>query len=879
MGGMEAPGELKWDIEPTNGRSCFFTHESYEKHCLGPTLAELLLLSSKSAPTESTQKDSEDSGSQVPVPGKQPPAALSSTKNILPFPEPRVPYPRFSSLTPFEQDAYVRLMIKFHNKKNPNISFGQVKEYNHYQYLKSKASSEVPEFQKFLQNAARSCAEDYDMLCADAELYIQEMIKAYQTYVKIYPPFYTVYEITSILGGKFIPDLTFNLEKCLLKKGSLKFVKMIFPSDAIPLPISYKKVSQMMPPMKKADHVHVNVSSDPNISKLAPKYCPQVVLTSQTLFTLLNNHGPGYSEQWEIPLCVKTITGIDGKPYKVVYMDSPFPKKELSTRERSQMFHEVVLGTFMVKNSMIPMEVVLLDHIHEHSTGRSLPQQVKDFDTDVTELETFGSVDKDTNSNPALSDSESPESLPCSIKNSLLDKLKIEKQIIKRSNPANIRLSSDEDNNVKKKKLNNESESDTSINTKNQLRTRALSSTVIQSTSSSDSDSDDGKLVIDIDCKMNKCSNVAVTPSANDTAKAPRQKKSTKKITKDVDPLGQILKMQTQLLKAGTKKVEQTSNQSAQHPPNDQQTLSSSCLESPGMVGGSPSNTTKYLLSSDLMALQEDAAEFTVEPEENCAYKLFSLDDILLLVKSTVQMVKTRSGKKKVKKQLPVFVLTKVDYQTCYGVEALTESERCRLWTESLIHSQCELYVGHVDAVTSKFFMLEEITVESLKESINAFKPANCLNSLRHILKWVTGVQDGSYLLSHVSGDSSVYLYKSTTDHKRGVYNLHDAHCNAPKVPSSLSVPWVPLNPNLLLKYHIQHGRPPCTFPPAPEKDTGINKTGQPRKGPCQEKAKDLPVANASNVTPSKKKGRNRLNRLKAKQKAKKAAAALQENT
>ncbi|KAG8576169.1 hypothetical protein GDO81_009790 [Engystomops pustulosus] len=318
-------------------------------------------------------------------------------------------------------------MIKFLNKRDTNVSFGQVKEYNHYQFLKSKSICEVPEFQKFLQNAARSCAEDYNLLCADADLYVTKLIESCQMYVKNYPPLYTVHEITSILGGKFVPDLTFNLEKCLLQMGSVKLVKVKFPSDEIPLPTMYKKVIQMLSPKKKADRIQENVTLDPNISKLVPKYCPQVVLTSQALFTLLNNHAPGFSEQWEIPLCVRTMDGKGVKSY----------------------FH---LDSFNVFNQ-IP---------------------------------------------------------------------------------------------------------------------------------------------------------------------------------------------------------------------------------------------------------------------------LFSLYSLLIF------------------------------------------------------------------------------------------------SSASH--------QDGSYLLSHVSGDSSVYLYKSTKDQQRGAYNLHEAHCNPPKAPSSLSVPWVPLNPNLLLKYHIQHGRPPCTFPPVPEMDAGINK-------------------------------------------------------
>ncbi|XP_073435604.1 little elongation complex subunit 2 [Dendrobates tinctorius] len=891
---MEGTGELKWDIEPCNGRSCFFTHESYEKYCLGPTLAELLLLSSKPAPAEATQKDAEASGSQAPVSDTKPTVDPSSAKDVPPFPEPRVPYPRLSSLTAFEQDAYVKMMIRFLNNKNTNMAFQHMKEFNLYQFLKSKSSTEVPEFQKFLQNAARSCAEDYDVLSADADLYIQEMVKACQTNVRNYRLLYTVQEITSIFGGKFMPDLTFKLEKCLLKMGSVKFVKITFPSDDIPLPTTYKKVSQMMPPKTKACHVHVDVSSDPNISKLASKYCPQVVLTSQVLFTLLNNHAPGYNEQWEIPVCVKTINGKDGKECKVVYMDSPLPKKELSTREKSRMFHEVVLDKFMVKNSLIPLKTLSLDRDHEichveHNASRSLPYEDKDFETDVTELETFGSVDKDANSNTTLSDSESPETLQCSLKNSLQDKLKTDKQIINTSNPDQFCYSSDEVSNMKKQKKSNKEDLDLTLDPDNKLRTSSTPSTGTQPTTSSDSDSDDDKLVIDIDCKMSECNNAEVTPSVTTTPSAPRQRKTARKISKDVDPVGQILKMQTQLLRADPKKMEQQtssvnpekSEHSTQSAPNIQQ-ISPSSFESQRKVQVCQSSNHKYLLPNDLMALQEDASEYTVEPEENCAYKMFSLDDMLLLLKSTVHTAKThRTVKKIIKLQIPVFVLTKVNYQTCYGVESLTESERCRLWTESLIHSKCELYVGHVDAFTSKFFMLEEITVENLKEGLNTFKPANCLNSLRHILKWVTGFQDGSYLLSHVSGDSSVYLYKSTEDHKRGVYNLHDAHSHAPKAPSSLSVPWVPLNPNLLLKYHILHGRPPCTFPPAPDQDAGIDnlQLKQPRKVPGQEKTKGLPPTNVSNVTNAMKKKRNRIKRLKAKQKTWKAEAALQENT
>lgn len=83
-----------------------------------------------------------------------------------------------------------------------------------------------------------------------------------------------------------------------------------------------------------------------------------------------------------------------------------------------------------------------------------------------------------------------------------------------------------------------------------------------------------------------------------------------------------------------------------------------------------------------------------------------------------------------------------------------------------------------------------------------------------NFLVWFS-LQEGSYLLSHAAEDSSLLIYK-TSDGKvtRTAYNLHKTHCGLPGVPSSLSVPWVPLDPSLLLPYHIHHGRIPCTFPP-----------------------------------------------------------------
>lgn len=85
------------------------------------------------SPSKSEAQDIQSSGSSgqpsVGAPFVDPPP----TKNIPPFPEPRVPYPLYSSLTALEQDTYVKMMIKFINSTKNNLNVLQMKEYNHYE--------------------------------------------------------------------------------------------------------------------------------------------------------------------------------------------------------------------------------------------------------------------------------------------------------------------------------------------------------------------------------------------------------------------------------------------------------------------------------------------------------------------------------------------------------------------------------------------------------------------------------------------------------------------------------------------------------------------------------------------------------------------------
>lgn len=51
------------------------------------------------------------------------------------------------------------------------------------------------------------------------------------------------------------------------------------------------------------------ISNDGNAEKLSSIYEPHVCLNREALVRLLDNHGPDFGEQWELPVVVKVNAG------------------------------------------------------------------------------------------------------------------------------------------------------------------------------------------------------------------------------------------------------------------------------------------------------------------------------------------------------------------------------------------------------------------------------------------------------------------------------------------------------------------------------------------------------------------------------------------
>lgn len=131
----------------------------------------------------------------------------------------------------------------------------------------------------------------------------------------------------------------------------------------------------------------------------------------------------------------------------------------------------------------------------------------------------------------------------------------------------------------------------------------------------SHSDSDEDKLVIDDGCNKNiQLSPPSVIKAAIcSPTQTVQTKKTTRKISSDIDPLGQILKMQTQLLKPGVKKMDCTSTDNAEK--NEQLSRNPSHCQPTIDSGDSPQETPK----------KYTADRSRVNEKSRCCHPCFSL--------------------------------------------------------------------------------------------------------------------------------------------------------------------------------------------------------------------------------------------------------------
>ncbi|XP_072241970.1 little elongation complex subunit 2 isoform X2 [Leuresthes tenuis] len=770
------------------------------------------------------------------------------------YPEPRLPFPCVSSLSSKDQNTYVRYLMNKKSKSPP-------------QSLTMRLNNEVMQFTRYLQDVAKMCADDYNFISQGAMQYSEEFFRACLECIKRLPRSYTIHEITSLTGGTFNPGLALTFEKQLLTLGSVNITDhKIVPADA-QLASDYQTVSSENPPAKKAKDTHAEVSSDGNAERLCNFYEPHVCLTRDALVRLLDNHGPDFGDQWELPVWVKVTPGkvSSQKKKKTVYIDSPLLKTETTVRERSHIYHEESLKLSIIRNGSRNVFHLMTDSSANEQQLSPAPKRscvseenngFLDSEVDLTDLETFGettttkvSMMKNTqNEQDGVVQSKKDTSSP------VLRRTKRSGEHLDRMNMS----SSTQDKMTSSLTKMDDPRADCSQLVVSEATLPQTDPVSRSSDRGSDDDraltgdSDDDKLAIDESVSPTatpaeqqepqtaaRQADPSVTPDSTPVIiessspyKGTRSRSQSKRAKVSGDQLGEILRMQTAMFKSASDTATMKSPSRCveplvhSHPTSLVKPCVTSYLEreqkEDGEMCAAPhesvkNNTTEHkkILSEDLQACAEDEQDYEAPAEGNLLYKLYSLQDLLLMVRSSVSLTHTRNVGSSQNQYVPVHVLPKLEYQLTYGVECLTSSEACQLWTEALLHSSTVSYLAHINAHTSKVALLRKLP-DDWKQNISCgFKPSKSLNILHHLLKKLTGLEEGQYLITHKAGEPFVTLLKSSKGKvSRAAYNLQQIHSSVPQPRASGLVPWIPVDPAVVLPFHRKHGRVPCTFPP-----------------------------------------------------------------
>ncbi|XP_077425661.1 little elongation complex subunit 2 isoform X2 [Vanacampus margaritifer] len=797
--------------------------------------------SSKDDSTIDTDTSFTDVAMEAPDGCENPPKAFMSPKRVKneaddAFPQPRLPFPCMSSLSGKEQRAYLNFLCS----KNPR---------DPPQYLKPRVDHEVTQFQRYLQDVARTCPQDDSFVSQGALQYAEDYLKARLEYIQTLPQLYQICEMTSLTGGTFNPGLSLTFEKQLVVMGSVDIAGcVIMPADA-QLATDYQSVSSENPPAKKAKDMHAAISSDNNAEKLCARYEPHACLTREALLTLLDNHGPDFDQRWELPVCIQVNQGKGAGQKKTVYIESPLVYNEVTVRQKNLIYHEESLKLSFVKlgkrNMFHLMTELPVDNREPSREGFQRNARTSDdldFAVDLTDLETFG------------------EARLATVQNT-------QHKQLKRARSADSPPPS------KTKRLTSPQEEMRSpvTNLKHYLATEQMMPTVVREAneatapkpayeSDEESDQEDDRLIIDDSTSPSQATAPATCPAEpafeSSASSSPKKRHASKRVTAPADQLGAILRMQTAMFSA-------TSDAAAKSPALSQEMVSPTrCAETPRHsiplslvkpcvtsylersrhrseetsaappVTHTASPEKKKILSQKLQAGSEDERDYTSPERGNLLYKLYSLQDVLIIVRSSVSLARPKVVVKNPSEFVPVHILPKLNYQLCHGVECLSSSEACHLWTETALHSSTVSFVAHINPHASKVALLKKLP-DAWRHNISCgFKPVKSLNILHHLLKKLTKMEEGQYLITHKPGEPFVTLLKAADGKaSRTAYDLHQVHSGLPR--DSGPVPWLPVDPTVVLPFHKKHGRVPCLFPPhsAPQATVAGNKAGPSKPG------------------------------------------------
>ncbi|XP_039273244.2 uncharacterized protein LOC120347383 [Styela clava] len=238
--------------------------------------------------------------------------------------------------------------------------------------------------------------------------------------------------------------------------------------------------------------------------------------------------------------------------------------------------------------------------------------------------------------------------------------------------------------------------------------------------------------------------------------------------------------------------------------------------------------------------IPDDAVDFAtgslmlIQPEDqtNASYALWKFGKKRVLIRYTIHgdVIPPKSPKVQKNVLTGVSLRAKLEYQSDYVYEQLTQSEMTHDWITFLIKRKMCIVRARLNPHKREILDVEwTLSLNEFMEKAVAMGYNTAVTSklLTKLFEMLSDLDVGSYLCCHRVDENKVVLRKAVDDIRRKVvYDLQKEYAwPGRNVYYSTSVPWVPGDPNKPRKFHLCNDRIPMTFPPmADTKDSKKSK-------------------------------------------------------
>ncbi|KAG8234415.1 hypothetical protein J437_LFUL015525 [Ladona fulva] len=692
-------------------------------------------------------------------------------------------FPKYSILSPQQQDVYLALMKKFTKSHSPFLSPQDQKELQIYTTLQEKVVNEQMEYSNFLREYALANQSRYLSIQPGIRKYINELWESKLKIPLKYPQFYETFRTIPLVLQDKSWKIEMHPEDTVLEVGRVNFLKS--KTKTVQIPTNYAKFVQNHPIKDEDDQADTSlpkkypVSQDKNADVIAKLKNAEFVISSSGLKRICDNHGPLFQKPWELPVTVKEYDSEDGRTKKkIIFIDKALPRKKMGVVDKIIWYHKIGIKTALVISNPNCSMKKTHPKMHKKSADGKTSNEAKplknaddsegrellaESDTKETEITSEGNECEETVDECVVTGDDEVDS------SDLLD-----------SDEGNLIIEEDSDENLSPKKVSKESEN-ASLKPKS-----------------------------DVVSPVNRF--IPATPESN------LKKPVTRSVSKMLENLTKIEKLLGKKETNTTGKPSVARNLMAKQNsemPEEAKSLSEEESREP----------TKEELTPKQLAIakkkrkglvRKDILDELIENQK----KMFAGNDTMLEIANSDQ--KYLRNKSAVDFD-PTPVPEGCNY--VYRPFILRRKESCGGTFRTLVRCKydatdiMDCVVARINAFTSKLIMVEDMEMKDVakEERRLGMQVSSCLSLLYSVFRAIADIPPGQYILSHNAKlGAFANLYRAINTPRDGCYDLHKQYEIDPSVeePQNIANLWIPIDFGIITPFHEKCSRVPGTFNP-----------------------------------------------------------------